>query len=401
MKLFIIGDIFTGLKPWLIEDKAPKGMPAVYNFYKYLGNSREHSFFSIIINKEVNKEIKFPNGSKIKLLKISINNQYLFRIVALFYAYRLTKKYVKKNKYDAIYGMANYSLIAGILGRKFKLLSISRMFGAFSPKYIKEKKYFPIYTRFILEYLATKYAGDLFISTQDGTQHNILVDYAKPESEFHMMFNGIDKDFRNQLLDIPFIKKISSNKKIKISYIARLSWWKRQDIALNVAEILVKKYNLDIEMIFLGNGPDLEKLKKIAKDKKIEKNLRFLGALDRDNYVKALKDIDISLFMYDFSNLGNALWECMYAGKLIATKNSGDTGKYLKNNVNALVVEESDTGEQIAKKIVNNLEKDISHITKQARDDIKKWVTTWDERIEKELKMIEERVEKYKKVHNE
>ena len=287
-------------------------------------------------------------------------------------------------------------MVSTLLGKIFKIFSVTRMFGAFSPKFIKEKKYIPLYTRFLFEYLATKYAGKLFISTEDGTQHNILVDYAKPKSEFFMMFNGIDSEFKDKLLDISNVKKITSKKTINISYIARLSWWKRQDIALNVVEELVKKYNLDVNLYFLGNGPDLEKLQKLAKEKAIDKYVVFLGAIPRKEYIEVLKNIDISLFMYDFSNLGNALWECMYAGRLIATKNAGDTGKYLIDGINALVVEESDNGEMIAKKIVENLDKDIESITSKAREDIQQWVTTWDERIEKEMKMIEERVKKFK-----
>jgi len=401
MNFFIIGDMFTGLKPWLLDGETPKGMPAVYNFYQALGSSSAHRFYSIIINKEIEKSINFPNGSVIELKKLSISNQYIFRIFALPYAYILGKKHLSKQTCDAIYGMANYSMISSFLGKNFDIFSVSRMFGAFSPKYIKEKKYFPIYTRFIFEYLATKYAGNLFISTQDGTQHNILVDYAKPKSEFFMMFNGIDREFRDKLLSIKPITVINSTQKIKLSYIARLSWWKRQDIALNVVEILVKQYKLDIELYFFGNGPDLDKLKQIVIDKGIEKNIVFLGSLAREEYVERLKTIDISLYMYDFSNLGNGLWETMYAGKLIATKSAGDTGKYLKDGVNALVVDEDDTGEKIAQKIHNILDKDLSTIINNSQKTISSLVTTWDERIEKELAMIEERVKKYKETQDD
>ncbi|HIP13153.1 MAG TPA: glycosyltransferase [Arcobacter sp.] len=396
MKFFIIGDMFTGLKPWLLEDKEPKGMPGAYNFYQMLGRSNQHTFQAIIINKEKNKIINFPNGSTIELKKMSISNQYIFRICALPYSFILGRRYLKENSFNVIYSMANYSMVSTLLGNLYNIFTVSRMFGAFSPKYLKEKKYFPIYTRNLLEYLATKYAGKLFISTQDGTQHNLLVDYAKPNSEFYMMFNGIDEGFRDRLLDISPISKVASDKKIKISYIARLSWWKRQDIALNVVDILVKKYNLDIELLVFGNGPDLENLKQIVEEKEISNNVKFLGSLAREEYIKVLHDIDISLYMYDFSNLGNALWETMYAGKLIATKDAGDTGKYLQDGVNALVVDENDNGEEIAKKIYECLDRDVSSIVRKSRETIGKLVTTWDDRIQKELYMIEDRVEKFK-----
>lgn len=395
MNLFIIGDIFTGLKPWLLEDKDPVGMPAVYNFYNYLGKSKKYKFKSIIINKEKNRTIEFENGSEIKLIKLNIKNQYLFRIIALFYAFFISIKYIKNDTYDLIYGMANYSMVSTLLGKFFSIYSVSRMFGAFSPKYIQEKKYFPIYTRFIFEYLATKYAGNLFISTEDGTQHHVLVNYTKNKSEFYMLFNGIDEVFKNELLRIEKIDKISSKKTINISYIGRLSWWKRQDLALNTVEELVKKYNLDIQLYFLGDGPDLEKLKNIAKEKGIEKNITFLGAVARKKYLRILKDIDISLYLYDFSNLGNSLWETMYAGKLIATKSSGDTSKYLTNNKNSIIVNENDDGKDIAKNIYQYLDKDISNITSNSRCFIKDNVTIWETRIEKEINLIKNNLRRY------
>ncbi len=388
MKFFIIGDPFTGLEKWLYEDEEPRGMPAVYNFYRYLGKSTKHSFNSIIVNKVQNKEIVFENGSKLVLKKLSIKNHHIFKIVALFYAFWLALTLCRKEKYDVIYGMAYYSMVSSFVGKILSITSVSRMFGSLIPKHLEEGNYKIIYTRYLLDLLSAKWAGDILISTNDGTKYNILANYVGRKKHFYHLYNGIDEQFEADLSHLKQVTQLNSSTQLNIAYIARLSWWKRQDLAVKVMELLVKKHHLNVKLHLIGNGPDKDQLIDLAKKLNIEQHLVFHGSLNRTELISTLNKMQICMFMYDHSNLGNALWESMFSGRLIVTRNSGDTGKVFQDDVNSILVPENDCVEEVANKIFTITNKDITKLTTNSRETVGKLIFNWDKRINNELEII-------------
>ena len=87
-KILIAGDLFSGLRPWLIDDADPRGMPGVYNLYQWLGKSEDYHFKSIIVNEYVEKDVIFANGSVIHLRKLPFKNHTFFRIVSVFFLFK-------------------------------------------------------------------------------------------------------------------------------------------------------------------------------------------------------------------------------------------------------------------------------------------------------------------------
>lgn len=384
MKFLIVGDAFTGLHNWLFKGGEPKGMPGVYNFYQYLGKSKEHSFVSFILNKTKDHKIYFDNGSVIYLIKIPFSNHMLFRVFSIPIAIFHITKCLKRENFDVLYGMANYSIATGLVSRVTSIPNVSRQFGSLIPDLIKKEMFFKIYTRFVFDYLACLLSKDLLISTNDGTEYHLLAKKCKKESIFHYFYNGIDLKYKDHLESLP--ESISTSS-INISYIGRLSFWKRQDLALSVVSILVHKYGWDnIKLRFLGDGPDHDQMIEQVKAENITHNVEFLGSRDRDGVLEVLGDTDIALFLYDNSCLGNALWEAMFAGRCIVARDSGDTKSVLDGS--ALIV--TSDPEDVAFKIDALLrqENGISNYGSLARNTANKLIHSWDERFEKELSLI-------------
>lgn len=393
MKFLVLGDIFSGLMPWLIDDHPVKGMPAVYNFFQYFGCSSEHSFEAIIVNPHKQKVIEFENGSTIHLYRVPVKNRKLFRILSYFAMYRHARRHWDAGHFDIIYGMANYSLVASILGHRTDTLTVCRVFGSLAPKLIEEQRYTKVFTRYILEYLTARFGKDILISTNDGTQYEVLVDFAKRTKPFYHLYNGIEREFRDSLAALGPIARFSREAPLNIVSVGRLSYWKRHDLAIDTVEILRKQYKLDVHLRILGDGPDHTKLTRYIALKGLQDRITLCGSLEREAFLHEMSRAHISMFCYDNSTLGNSLWESVFAQRVVAARNSGDTGAVLIHGVNALTASEAGFAPEMAEKIKDLVSGDHQtaiDLTTRARQTVDQLVKPWNQRFQTELDIIDE-----------
>ena len=66
------------------------------------------------------------------------------------------------------------------------------------------------------------------------------------------------------------------------------------DILLNAVPTVVKKIP-EVKFVLLGDGPELDNLKKIVEDLKIKKNIDFKGWIKRDEIINYLSDASIAI----------------------------------------------------------------------------------------------------------
>jgi len=66
------------------------------------------------------------------------------------------------------------------------------------------------------------------------------------------------------------------------------------DVLLNAAATVIKKIP-EVKFVLLGDGPELDNLKKIAENLKIEKNIEFKGWVKRDEVMNYLADASIAI----------------------------------------------------------------------------------------------------------
>jgi len=66
------------------------------------------------------------------------------------------------------------------------------------------------------------------------------------------------------------------------------------DILLKAASIVIKKIP-EVRFVLLGEGPELNELKKIVKDSKIEDNIEFKGWIEREDIIDHLAEASIGI----------------------------------------------------------------------------------------------------------
>ena len=393
MHFLILGDLFSGLKPWLLDSQEPVGMPAVYNFYKYLGISDEHKFKAYIITKTQDKVVFFPNGSQIFLRKLPINNHIVFRLASYFFMLYLAIKEAKQRKYNVVYGMANYSLCASFVGWLYNLPVVNRVFGTLATGHLQSGQMVKVYARHLLEFITAKFSRGILISTNDGTQYDEFVKFSKRKNPFFHLYNGIDNQFKASLLKIENALEFFPKNEVKIYSIGRLTNWKRHDQAIDVVFKLRQKSQIDYKLTILGDGPDLQSLQKKIDSLNLNDSIKIIKSVPQKQYIELLKSADVCLFCYDHSNLGNALWESALAGRLIAAKNTGDTGKVLRDNVNSIVVADdeyfSDVMASRILKATSSKDDNMVSLVESSRKDISNLIPSWEVRIQNEISIIE------------
>lgn len=385
MKLLIVSDMFS-LESWLIDGNEPQIMPAVYEFFNYLGNSKDHSFDAIMVHPTTDKLVTFPNGSRIIISRLNTPFHYLRKFVSLSTLTNKAQELIAENEYDIVYGMTIYANVARKLGLKYNIPSVGRLFGSLAWDTIQKKQWIKLYTRFILQVQEVKNPCDLIISTEDGTEVDKAMEYFSPGAKYHLLYNGMNERLRNELLSLPAINTIDRSKEIRLVYIARLTQWKRQDIAINLVEKLVKKYQLKVTMDLYGKGETASYLRKLITSKGLENNVYLKGSINHADMARTIARYHAAVHFYDASNLGNAMWETAIGGRLIITRNTGKTSQLFDEN-NAIVMEGEDV-DSLAEQFCQLLDKPFD-LSNNSRALINQTLPSWPDRIENEMELIQ------------
>lgn len=153
------------------------------------------------------------------------------------------------------------------------------------------KKLAEYFTKFYCDKTAT----ELIVPSKK--TYDLFKDKYKVNRNVHIVPTGIDVErfYREKLNQIKLkdLKKklgIKENE-IVINYVGRLAKEKSVEVLIESQAALVKKYKL--KLLIVGNGPDLDHFKEMAKKLKIEKEVIFTGAVSWEEvpYYYGISDI--------------------------------------------------------------------------------------------------------------
>ena len=315
-------------------------------------------------------------------------------------------KLIRKEEIDALYGYEVHGVLASHL---LKLLG----------KFLLRKKFVHV-VRFqgtklsnvstfklllnIDELVALWLPADLCIMTDDGTQGDAFLRKIKSRllRDFRFYVNGID-DFKVSKSVVESVKRSLglTSEKVFLT-VCRLVSWKRVDRVIEVVNILVNKYNFrNFKHYIIGDGTEKKRLEDLVKRYELQNYIEFLGALPNEEVKKYYNVADIVILTYDVSNVGNPLLEAIRANNIIFTLNNGDTGKWITHYYNGFIYDINDElYEKMAQDILNviNNKELYEYIKNNIRKTEKEKLWTWDERMNAEIKDVENLT---KKLNNE
>lgn len=326
------------------------------------------------------------------LLKLrSVNNRFLklifSKLASIFVVFLLALngyKKIKSIEYDVVYGYELQGVLATFLLKPFlkKQKIITRFQGTFINEMLENKQKMRLLFNMDL-ILALQVTADLTIMTDDGTQGDKALKKIRDNNNLgNIKFwpNGVDLIEHNSWPDL-------SKQKVKIVSISRLVGWKRVDRCIKVAERLVANGFTNFEYEIIGGGELKDQLENMVKSLSLNKYVKFSGALSHNEALNKLKESQIFFSMYDSSNVGNPLLEAIRANKIIVTLNNGDTGSWIKNQINGLIYDLDDNFfDQAAQDIQNIIcnEKLRMNMLRELKNTELNKLYTWDERLNRE-----------------
>jgi 1,2-diacylglycerol 3-alpha-glucosyltransferase len=178
--------------------------------------------------------------------------------------------------------------------------------------------------------------------------------------------NSINTDLFRPVTDQP--AKIAFKKHFNIPgksivYMGRVSYEKSIDQVVKAFALMLKK-SPELKLMIIGDGPEKEKLKKLADRIGALDNIIFTGFLHREKLVEALQANDLYLTASKSENMPLSVLEAMATGLPIVTVKEKGLGEIVKENINGFFAQ-TDDPQDIAEKSLkllsdNNLLKEFS-----------------------------------------
>ena len=131
-------------------------------------------------------------------------------------------------------------------------------------------------TTYIRRYCYSKAVGTLNYST---AAYEILPSYGVKQEDIHVTYNSTDteallKERATVLANKPILPPCAH----RILHIGRLVKWKRVDLLIDAMPSIIDSFP-DAELVVVGDGPELENLKRQAEELRLSRQVRFVGSI--------------------------------------------------------------------------------------------------------------------------
>ena len=130
-------------------------------------------------------------------------------------------------------------------------------------------------------------------------------------------------------------------KKHQILTTARMVSWKGIDGVIKAVD-LVRKKNPDIHLIVAGDGPELEKLKSLAKKLNIDDNVTFLGRVSKNETESLRRESTIYILNSTYEGLPHTVLTCFGVGIPVIATNIPGTNEAAIDGKTAMLVPPDD-----------------------------------------------------------
>ncbi len=194
--------------------------------------------------------------------------------------------------------------------------------------------------------------SDLIISVSNAVQKSHENKFDINDKNKVVIYNGISDIFINKK---PIKTDKFKDKKCNIIYIGRLEKVKGVDLLIKSIKIL-KENKYDIYLTIIGDGSEINNLKKLAMQLNIENIVFFVGK--KRNVIDWLDKSDIFVYPSTWEEaFGISVVESMSRGCIPITFKKGGLPEIIEDNINGFLVDEINSN-NLANKIMEVIKKD-------------------------------------------
>ena len=280
-----------------------------------------HQVFVVTVNNE-DMHYKFEdNNTVIRIPGIPIG----------IYDYRLTGVYpvraintIRKWNLDVIHSHTEFGIgtFARIIAKQFNI-PLVHTYHTMYEDYIHyiTKGYFDKSSKKIVEYLTLFYcdktANELIVPTKK--TYDLFKEKYEVNKNIHIIPTGIEIErFYSENVDRQKVKELKQKyqilkDEITIVFVGRLAQEKNIEFLIESQKEIVK-YNSDIKLLIIGDGPDMEEYKKLIAKLKLENNVILVGKVPYDQMPNYYQLADIFVTASHTETQGLTVIEAMAAG---------------------------------------------------------------------------------------
>lgn len=185
------------------------------------------------------------------------------------------KRLIKEKNIDVVdgYNFVSYP-IAYKIAKSCNILCVYTYHDVWLNHWIKNIGLSGIIGEIVERYVLSKKING-YIAVSNYTKEN-LIKAGIDENKITVIYNGVDLEKYNF--------DVSVKEENTVCFVGRLVRYKRVDLLINAVSILKKEFE-NILLKIIGVGPEEENLKKLVKEKDLEKNVKFFGFVEDHNDV--------------------------------------------------------------------------------------------------------------------
>jgi L-malate glycosyltransferase len=256
-------------------------------------------------------------------------------------------RFVKKNKINIVYAHTENAALPAVLAQYFIKAKV------FACRHIIDEAYLLNSKKFILlNKIVYALAKDIIVVSERCKRH--MVEKEKIiESKIKTIFLAYNFSLyqKPNLLEVKKIKEMYPADLLLLTA-CRMLKAKKVETSIAVLEKLLVQ-GINVKLIILGNGQDIDFFKKIVSDKKLTASVFFLGfILNVQDYLAAC-DMLIHPSIQDSSSV--IIKEAgLCKVPIIVCEGIGDVDDYLVNNKNAFIVSQTNTENDMFSTVISN-----------------------------------------------
>lgn len=277
-------------------------------------------------------------------------------------AYYYSRHLLKKKNYDVCH--AFFGIPCGFIAMKLGIPYVVSLRGSDVPFYSKR---FYWLDSLIFKYLSGRIwkKARAVIANSQGLRELALESH--PNTDIEVIPNGVDIDLFKPNQDSDSEKK----EQFTIVSVGRLIERKGFDLVIHALRGMS-----DVRLVIVGEGPEKERLVKLAKDLSV--NVTFLGMVEHDEMAKVYQGADMFILASKNEGMSNAMLEAMACGLPVVTSDVGGVQEF-RNSSSVFVLDS--LLPDVIRSVIHDVKKKSESGNLKADFSIQSWMDVYREYV--------------------
>ena len=309
---------------------------------------------------------------------------------AVWTYYHAAREILKEGGYDFVYGHGPHSEGAGVAAARLGIPFGQRRYGDSYYRDIKSRTLLRAICSRPSNYWSYRRPKAFMVATNDSSHIDEtyrIVNRGKTPYPLYFWRNGYEP------IDPELIRSVKTPDIPYLFYAARIEHLKYQDRAVHLLSE-AKKLGITIPLYLAGQNDEpayLQRLFDLGEELGVSGQIHYMGSISLPEVAAWSAGALACLSLYYGGNFGNVFIEYVTNGGVVLSMDDGSLDDVIRSGENGFLVHDMAEGAGVVRRLL--LEPELSvRIQAKAREASHAYFLTWDARVEREIRLIEDAV---------